>query len=880
MTTPFDIPEDSVRRVILDNGLTVIVRRDASAPVVAIVTYVKAGYFDETDDVVGIAHVLEHMYFKGTPSRGVGEIARETKASGGYLNAHTIYDHTSYYTVLPAAGFLAGLDVQADAYANSLIDGEELRKELEVIVQEAKRKLDNPGAVASETLYELLHDRHRMRRWRIGREEGLRELDREDLLGFYRNFYRPSSTILTIVGDVDLDDAFVQVERRYGALERGEPKRAPGPAETDAPDFRLREMSGDIARTQLIVGWRTPPTTHDDTPLLDLAATALGTGRASRLYRSVREKQLASSVSAYNYTPTEVGVFALHAETRPERTGDALRACWAEVMGMREAGIAEGEMARARRIFESRWLRRLESMEGQASYLAEWEASGDWRLGNAYLERLRSATANDVSEAARRWLDPARASVVAYRPKGTAALAENAGALAGDLGGVVPAPMPPSIGAMGAGAVIGTQQAKFEAVISGVHVFRAPLGIPILVRVKPGAPIVHFGVFSGGGASEERLQNAGLTTLMTRAALKGTERRNAARIAADAEMLGGSISPGAGAESFGWSFSVPAAFLDEAVELLADVVQHPVFPAEGLEAERQVALADVATLRDDMYRYPMRLAVEAAYGTHTYGIPVMGTEESLRAINAGAVREWHRTYALSGASVLAIVGDVDPQAVATLLARHFNTLVPRADLPVTKPEWPRATAVNMTTRDKNQTAIAMAFQGPGRHDDERFAAMLAAGVSSGLGGRFFEELRDKQSLAYTIQAFPVERRASGMFLSYIATSPEKEDLARRGLLEDFRKLREELVTEAELTQAKTYALGTHAIRQQSGSAVLADMVDAWLHGVGLHELDEYEGQINAVSARGIRELAARCWDESRRVEGVVRGKADGRPQGA
>jgi zinc protease len=140
----------TVRREVLSNGLTVLIRRTESAPVAAVVTYVKAGYFDEPDDVVGIAHVLEHMFFKGTERRGVGEIAKETKASGGYLNAHTIYDHTSYYAVLPSAGFARGLEIQADAYANSVIDAEELRKELEVIIQEAKRKADNPSALATE----------------------------------------------------------------------------------------------------------------------------------------------------------------------------------------------------------------------------------------------------------------------------------------------------------------------------------------------------------------------------------------------------------------------------------------------------------------------------------------------------------------------------------------------------------------------------------------------------------------------------------------------------------------------------------------------------------------------------------------------------------
>src|SRR5919204_4717767 len=138
-----------VQRRTLPNGMRVLVRRDSIAP------------------------VLEHMFFKGTPRRAVGEIARQTKAVGGYLNAATIYDHTLYYAVVPSSGFAAALDVQADAYRNSLIDDDELARELEVIIQEAKRKADNPGAVTIETLYELLHDRHRTRRWRIGREAGL-----------------------------------------------------------------------------------------------------------------------------------------------------------------------------------------------------------------------------------------------------------------------------------------------------------------------------------------------------------------------------------------------------------------------------------------------------------------------------------------------------------------------------------------------------------------------------------------------------------------------------------------------------------------------------------------------------------------------------------
>ena len=147
----------------LANGLTLVAQRDTSAPAVAVVTHVAAGFFDEPDKWQGISHVLEHMFFKGTARRGVGRIAQETKALGGYLNASTSYDRTLYYAVLPARNFAGALDIQSDALRNPALDAEELARELRVIIEEAKRKLDSPSAVAGETLHELLYDQHRMR---------------------------------------------------------------------------------------------------------------------------------------------------------------------------------------------------------------------------------------------------------------------------------------------------------------------------------------------------------------------------------------------------------------------------------------------------------------------------------------------------------------------------------------------------------------------------------------------------------------------------------------------------------------------------------------------------------------------------------------------
>jgi zinc protease len=867
------IHPESVAGRTLPNGLRVLVRRDTTAPVAAIVSYVNAGYFDETDDVVGIAHVLEHMYFKGTPSRGVGEIARQTKAAGGYLNAATIYDHTLYYAVVPSSGFRSALEIQADAFRNSMIDEQELGRELEVIIEEAKRKADNPGAVAVETLHELLHDRHRIRRWRIGREAGLRRLTRDDLVRFYRNFYRPSNTVLVVVGDVEVDHAFDEIARLYGDIPAGEPHRSPGPSEDRAPEFRYRELSGDIAQTQFAVGWRTPGTLHADAAPLDLLAVVLAAGRASRLYRAVRERKLVSNIVAYNYTPRDIGVFVIHGEAPPDRAAAALDATWDQLRRIRREGIGLIELARARRITESRWIRRLEDMEGQANYLAEWEALGNWELGERYYERMMTTSNEELVALAERYLRDDQAAVLTYRPQHGPAVATDANALRARLGNASVEPLDVSapIEARAVAPGLHTRRALREREEAGVIVYRLDSGVPVVVKRRAGGTsLTYAGVFAIGGPSLENMDIAGRTLLMARTAVKGTSSRTAVQIAEAGEMLGGSVGASVGSESVGWSISVPTAHAAAALELLSDVAQQPTFGTEALETERAVALADLATLRDDMYRYPMRLAMMTAFAGHPYGVPSLGSPDSLRAQSAEELRRWHRDRFLSASTVIGFVSDADPDDLADLAARHFGHLRYGNPPDVPPVRWPDAAIESSEQREKAQTAMVLAWPAPLRTDESRFDLAMLAGVASGLGGRFFEELRDKQSLCYTVQAAAGERRAAGTFHTYIATSPEKEAAARQGLLREIEKLREAPVTPAELDRAKTYAIGVHQIRQQSGGAVLGEIIDAWLFGA-LRELEEFPARVRAVTATAIRDTARQYLDPGRRVEGIVRG---------
>jgi zinc protease len=337
-----------VRKEVLGNGLTLLVQAYHSAPVVAVVTHVEAGFFDEPDRWTGISHVLEHMFFKGTPRRGVGAIARETKHAGGYLNASTTYDHTTYFSVLPASGLEAALDIQSDALRNSLIDSDELARELQVIIQEAKRKLDSPASVAYETLHEVMFDRHRIRRWRIGHEGQLARLTRDDLWAYYRSRYVPERTIVAIAGAVDPDRALALARAAYGDWPSSAGAVDRSPEEPEHREVRARTLRGDVSQAELVLGWRAVPPLHPDATALDLAAAVLGSGRGSWLYRSLREPGIVTWVAAHHYAPTELGIFSVSAELPPERLESAIDGVAEAMSRLALMGPGEEELDRAR----------------------------------------------------------------------------------------------------------------------------------------------------------------------------------------------------------------------------------------------------------------------------------------------------------------------------------------------------------------------------------------------------------------------------------------------------------------------------------------------------------------------------------------------------
>jgi zinc protease len=868
---------EGVRREVLPNGLTLLIQPDHSAPVVAVVTHVKAGFFDEPDHWTGISHVLEHMFFKGTARRGAGAIARETKAAGGYLNAGTGYDHTSYCTVLPASGLAAALDIQSDALRNSAIDPDELSRELQVIIQEAKRKRDTPGAVAQETLHEIMFDRHRIRRWRIGHEDHLARLTRQDVQSYYRSRYVPERTIVAITGAIDPDRAMDLSLAAYGDWPAAAGAVDPSPEEPERREIRARTLRGDVSHAELVLGWRTVPALHEDSPALDLAAAVLGSGRGSWLYRALRETGIVTSVSAHNYAPTELGVFSIGADLSPDNVPLALEAIAECVSRLTLLGPRRDELERARTLLKARWARRLEAMEGKASALASAEALDDVSFLDREYSALLALDPEAVREAARRYLQPDNVSGVAYLPltegpELTVASLERAFAVT-ELRPAVPPTisrwrLPPVTPATG----------SWEAEVRHT----ALPGIDLLVRRKAGVPLVTLGMYVPRVEFDPAPQS-GLGALTVRSAVRAAGNLDAGELAFAFERLGGTLSTSTASDWLGFSTTVLAEHLGEAATLLDLVFTEPRLGEGEVRIERGLMVTEAEQVADDMFRYPFQLGFAGAFGEDGYGLPVGGLPETLPTITPDEVRAWHSRALLGIRPVIVAVGEIDVEETSATLAGVFGD---RPSLTNGRRMVPLAwkgsggdSSTRVVNREKAQAALAMIFPGPARRDPDRIAAEVWAAIASGLGGRMFESLRSRRSLAYTVLASSWQRGRAGALITYIATSPQREAEARTAMLEELEQFGRSRVTDIELAQAVSYLAGQAEVSRQNAGALAGEILEAWLIGNGLGDLENPGAAFRAVTADDVLRVAESNLHPSRRAEGVVRGTGVSSPVG-
>ena len=408
-------------RVRLANGLTAVLQPHDAADVAAVQLWVRAGARDESADEAGLSHFIEHLLFKGTPSRGPGVIDETISGLGGEMNAATSQDWTYFHVVLPAARLHTALDVLADAAQHAVFDPAEVERERHVVLEEIRRAEDTPTAALWRALSRQHFWPHAYGRPVLGSFESIEGMPRERIVDYFRRFYVPNNATVVVSGSVPSARVLDAVSEIFGRWTPqpvpARPRRPPPPV---AGPQRIEESKA-LHQTYLGLAWSGAIPPDADVYALDLLTTVLGQGRASRLVQSVRERLgLVSGIGASFYLQHDAGTIAVTARTATARYAEVEAAILAEVERLHEELVTEEEFGRAMTAVEAEHAFSRETAEGAAYGLGTADAVWTIEFELGYLDAVRSVTREAMREAARRHLRRDRFTGATIGPGGGA----------------------------------------------------------------------------------------------------------------------------------------------------------------------------------------------------------------------------------------------------------------------------------------------------------------------------------------------------------------------------------------------------------------------------------------------------------------------------
>jgi zinc protease len=405
----------------LDNGLRVLLLEDHRSPIVSFQMWYRVGSRNETRGHTGIAHFLEHMMFKGTPTHPRGQFARLVEQNGGQDNAFTSQDVTSYYVDIAADKMDLVVELEADRMTHLLLDAREIDSERQVVIEERRtRTEDDPNGYLAEEVEALAFRAHPYGQPVIGWMEDLTRITPEEIRAFYKTYYAPNNALVVAVGDFKAPALLEKIRERFGGIPRGVAPPAVTAVEPVQNGERRVVVQKQAQLPIVYLAYPVPNQTSADAPALEMLSTILASGRASRLYRSlVYDRQLALDAGGdYSWFSIDPNLFWFWATAMPGQTPETLeKELTAEMARLEREPVSDLELQRARNQIESAFVFQDDSVHRRASLLARFELLGGHAFKDGYLDRIRAVTAADVQRVARAYFLPQRKNVGVLLPR-------------------------------------------------------------------------------------------------------------------------------------------------------------------------------------------------------------------------------------------------------------------------------------------------------------------------------------------------------------------------------------------------------------------------------------------------------------------------------
>ena len=834
----------------LNNGQTVIIEQIKNNPIVTIDTWVRTGSINETDKNSGISHFLEHLFFKGTQTHPTGEFDKILESKGAVTNAATSKDFTHYYITIASNYFDLAAELHADMILHPQVPRKEMEKERKVVIEEIAKSANVPETICYENLVKLMYTNHPYSRRVLGLESVVENVTREEILDYYNTYYTPSNMITLVIGDVEPQKALEVIKKNFNTPYK---KTV---IETFKKEKFLSEQKHNITYTDketgyMLIGFRTVDIKDKDTFALDVLSTVLGSGRTSKLYQSIKEqKQLVNSISAYNASMRDDGMFVVKSSFLPQNREHVEDAIYNEIELIKKNGITEVELNTAKKIIESETYYARESVSNIATEMGYIVTlTGSPKFYDDYLKNVNKVTTEEVKRVANKYLDKSNSAVSVILPKN----AEGCNTASDKLNPV------------------SNVQNKYNLVDSNATVKKYVYdnGLTMLINDTSYNDIIAISIITKGGdfILNQGVNGKGISSIYGDLLLIGTKRYSAKELAQVLEEKGINISTTQTSDAFRINVLTTKTYLDSTLEILDDIINNSVLDETEMEKIKKLTLNQIKQTKDN----PLKLALDGfrslIYGNSVYNSSTGVLERNIPKIKREDILNYKEKVSNPKNIVVSIAGNIENRdfvmdKIGSMFTSNDNTVFDYSKYSI--PKVTNREVKDVRLNDQKTAWVILGWQTGGINNLKEYATLNVINtiLGSGMSSRLFVNLREAEGLAYQLGSNYSPNMLSGTFIVYIGTNPSTMEHSKNKALAEVYRFKTEFVSDKELQEAKDRILGQYVIALETNS----DKADTlgWFEasGRGFKFVDEYAKLINSVTPTDIIEVANKYFNNN------------------
>jgi zinc protease len=842
----------------LPNGLRVLFAPDASKPTTTVnITYL-VGSRHENYGETGMAHLLEHLVFKGTPTRG--NIMQELGKRGMSFNGTTFYDRTNYYETFPAnpENLKWALEMEADRMINSAIARKDLDTEFSVVRNEMESGENNPHMALWQRMTSTAFDWHNYGKSTIGARTDVENVKIENLQNFYRKYYQPDNAVLLVAGKFDVESTLALIQKVFGAIPK--PARALQATYTQDPvQDGTREVTikrtGDLQLTAVL--YHTAAGSHVDSAAMAALSDVLAGTPNGRLHKNLVEKKLAVNINPWNFDLAERGYVLFMAElNKTQSLSEARKVILQELEGLQKNPVTEAELKRAKASLLSEIDKTINDPQKLAVQLSESIANGDWRLFFLQRDRIENLKIEDLQAVGLNYFKESNRTLGQFIPTASPDRSK------------LPDPVDvPKLVADYKGKAAASEGEVFD--ISPANIEKRtqrlalPNGMKLILTPKKTRGETVSGNFTIRFGDENSLFNQATTASLTASLLmRGAGKLERAEISAKLDELKTQVEVSGSGQTVTVRFDSLRKNLPEVLNLIGDILRKPTLAAKEFDLLVQESTAGLESQRSEpnaMGSLAMSLALDVYKKGDVRAARTLDESiASLKVAKLDQVKQFHSTYYGAGNSEFALVGDFDSDAIKTQLTQLFGDWKSQKAYARLKsePKTPKAEAIQLEAPDKANAFFLAGLPLALQDTQADYVPLQLANrvLGGGVKSRLFDRLRQKDGLSYGAgsQLSASSFEPSGMWVMYAIYAPQNLAKLKTGVQEELAKFVKDGITAEELADAKkgwqeerkiiraqdrSLAAGHVAQTAANRTLAFAEKVDAQIAATTLEEVN-------------------------------------------